>query len=78
MNVSPEANSAFMRALKKEDPRRYVNLIRNMKQSVIRNGNTAGCGNCGGSLAHLRAGTVYCSESCKKQSQRVLDVKIAA
>jgi hypothetical protein len=34
MNVSPEADAEFMRLLKKEDPKRYANLIRNMQQSL--------------------------------------------
>jgi hypothetical protein len=36
MNVSPEADAEFMRLLEKEDPKRYANLIRNMRQSISR------------------------------------------
>jgi hypothetical protein len=34
MNVSKEADAAFMKELKGTDPERYHNLIRNMERSV--------------------------------------------
>lgn len=34
MNVSKEADAAFMRELERTDPVRYANLIRNMSQAA--------------------------------------------
>ncbi len=34
MNVSKEADGAFMRELERTDPRRYENLQRNMRRSI--------------------------------------------
>jgi hypothetical protein len=34
MNVSPQADAAFMRELERTDPERYTNLQRNMRRSV--------------------------------------------
>lgn len=39
MNVRKEADAQFMRLLKQEDPQRYENLTRNMRQSSRRNNN---------------------------------------
>jgi hypothetical protein len=81
VNVSKEADRQFMSALKREDPKRYANLVRNMEQSVTRNRRAAGaCQNpkCSNDLLQFRAGTLFCSESCKKHSQRILDSENAA
>lgn len=81
MNVSKEADSAFMTALEREDPARYQNLIRNMQRAAARNRSGAEtCQNptCSNTLLQFRAGTRFCSESCKKQVQRVLDREKAA
>lgn len=81
MNVSPQADAAFMTALEREDPARYQNLIRNMQRAAARQQRGAGvCQNpkCSNDLLQFRAGTLFCSEGCKKQVQRVLDREKAA
>jgi hypothetical protein len=80
VNVNKKADEAFMKELEKADPERYRNLIRNMRQGAARNNQAGICGNtgCGSTLAHLRAGTRFCSESCKKRASRVLGNEKAA
>lgn len=36
VNVSPEANAAFMRALEREDPMRFASLTQSMRHSAVR------------------------------------------
>lgn len=75
MNVSIEADKEFMRLLRIEDPARYRNLVRNMEQAAARQQRSAGsCQNpkCSNTVLEFRAGTRFCSDTCRKQGSRVL------
>ena len=88
MNVSKEADAAFMRELKIADPVRFANLTRNMRKTASKSHREGVCANpkCSASLATCKAGALYCSDACRKQFDRiakkhgenVLDIEKAA
>ena len=78
MNVSPEADAAFMRDLKRNDPTRYRNLINNMQKSHFaaqKNVKSLVCGNERDGVHMLpddaRKDAKYCSHSCQLVAYRV-------
>jgi hypothetical protein len=75
MNVSLEADRAFMQELKRTDSPRYARLVKAIQTAHYTpaeapSGPTCQYIPCSGSVAHLRVGTRFCSAACKMKSQR--------
>ena len=75
MNVSLEADRAFMQELNRTDSPRYCRLVKAIQMAHYTpaeapSGLTCHYIRCSGSVAHLRVGTRFCSAACKMKSQR--------
>src|SRR6266404_7876070 len=91
MNVSKEADAAFMAELKRADEPRYNRLVANiLKVAYAQDRRTEPTDRrcpCGASLAGKRQGSKWCSDTCRKrlgrqynpethiQNKRVADTK---
>jgi hypothetical protein len=69
MNVSKEADEFFVAELRRTDPRRYANLIRNMGRVELGERWPVGtCQRCAGTIYNapfVRDGLEYCSRACR-------------
>jgi hypothetical protein len=75
MNVSKEANAAFMSELKRVNPKRYANLIKNMQcaaiaQKTVTAIDSKKCRQCGLVLPEQRKDARFCDRSCKQAAYR--------
>ena len=75
MNVSAEADSAFMRELQQEDPERYARLVENVgavaqhkSRRVVRH--YKNCLGCGKKFLAKRANNTTCSPKCQRKAHR--------
>lgn len=73
MNVSAEADAAFIRELESADPARFANLMRNMRKAAAKSRREDVCANpkCSNTLLTCRVGAKYCSDACRKQADRI-------
>jgi hypothetical protein len=73
MNVSAEADRDFMAEVKRTDPARYQRLEKAIRTEAFRkrpDGRVCHNLNCGKDIAHLRVGSLFCSDTCKMQDRR--------
>ncbi|MGA2430166.1 MAG: hypothetical protein ABSH13_16820 [Candidatus Acidiferrum sp.] len=74
MNVSREADAAFMQELKRMDPKRHARLIKNLQLAHLsalkdQYGPSGRCQNCGLVLpTDIRKDSVYCDRTCQKNA----------
>jgi hypothetical protein len=78
VNVSAEADAAFMRELQRTDPPRYDRLMAAIAMAHASHGTAASPNGpvcayalCQRSTAHLRAGSSFCSPACKMKAARL-------
>lgn len=79
MNVSKEADRAFIQELKRSDPRRYARLVQNMQKvhyAAEAAQDKPRCRHCGLVLSSdARKDAKYCDAACKKARQRSIALK---